>query len=79
FTADSLVLVDRLFFDLVTTTESYEDLQQREEQTAADLALSQAQLFPLKKENSRLLKENNALHLKVHENLALQGDLYESK
>lgn len=29
FTAESLALVERLFEDLVTTTESYEDLQQR--------------------------------------------------
>ena len=29
FTAESLSLVERLFEDLVTTTESYEDLQQR--------------------------------------------------
>lgn len=28
-TAESLALVERLFEDLVTTTESYEDLQQR--------------------------------------------------
>eukprot|EP00904_Undaria_pinnatifida_P002863 jgi/Undpi1/12578/HiC_scaffold_6.g02247.m1 len=65
FTAESLSLVERLFEDLVTTTESYEDLQQREDQTAADLALSRAQLFPLKKENARLLRDNNLLHLKV--------------
>ena len=29
FTTESLALVERLFNDLVTTTESYEDLQQR--------------------------------------------------
>lgn len=29
FTPESLALVERLFADLVTTTESYEDLQQR--------------------------------------------------
>lgn len=29
FTAESLALVERLFDDLVTTTESYDDLQQR--------------------------------------------------
>lgn len=29
FTTESLALVERLFEDLVTTTESYEDLQQR--------------------------------------------------
>ncbi|CAM9820677.1 unnamed protein product, partial [Sphacelaria rigidula] len=65
FTKESLALVERLFADLVTTTESYEDLTQREEQTAGELALSRAQLFPLKKENARLVRDNNLLHLKV--------------
>lgn len=37
----------------------------QEDQTAAELALSRAQLFPLKKENARLLRDNNLLHLKV--------------
>jgi len=37
----------------------------QEDQTAADLALSRAQLFPLKKENARLQRDNNLLHLKV--------------
>lgn len=37
----------------------------QEEQAAAELALSRAQLFPLKKENARLLKDNNLLHLKA--------------
>lgn len=35
FTAESLALVERLFEDLVTTTESYEDLQQRVRRTSA--------------------------------------------
>ncbi|CAN0342906.1 unnamed protein product, partial [Phaeothamnion confervicola] len=65
FTSDSLSLVERLFADLVTTTESYEHLQAREEATAADLGASHAQLLPLKMENSRLLRENNALHIAV--------------
>ena len=31
--------------------------------SAADLALAQAQLFPLRKENTRLKKENHQLHI----------------
>lgn len=34
FTTESLALVERLFVDLVATTESYEDLQQRVSSTA---------------------------------------------
>jgi centrosomal protein CEP135 len=65
FSPDSLALVSRLFLDLLATTESYEHLQHREEATAQDLALSQAQLFPLKKDNARLVRENNSLHQRL--------------
>jgi hypothetical protein len=53
FGPDSLALVSRLFSDLLATTESFEQLSAQEEATAAELALSQAQLFPLKKDNAR--------------------------
>lgn len=65
FTVDSMRLVSRLFQDMVATTEAFEHLQAREELTARELALSQSQLFPLKKENARLIRENAALHQKA--------------
>lgn len=48
---------------LMHTTSSYKELVDKESRLAADLALAQAQLFPLKKENSRLTRENHQLHV----------------
>jgi chromosome segregation ATPase len=45
------------------TTSSYKELVDKESRLAADLALAQAQLFPLKKDNSRLTRENHQLHI----------------
>ena len=45
------------------TTSAYQELQDKEARLASDLALAQAQLFPLRKENSRLTRENHQLHL----------------
>jgi hypothetical protein len=49
--------------DLVSTTNSYKQVQDRENRLGSDLALAQAQLFPLRKENARLSRENHALHV----------------
>ena len=51
-----------LLSDLVATTNSYKIVQEKEARIASDLALSQAQLFPLRKENARLARENHDLH-----------------
>ena len=59
---DSLDLVERLFRDLVSTTEVYQQLHEQEDRLTQELALAQAQLFPLRKDNSRLTRENNELH-----------------
>lgn len=48
---------------MLATTGSYQELQEKEKRLANDLSLAQAQLFPLRKENSRLIKENNQLHV----------------
>lgn len=38
-------------------------MQDRETRLASDLSYAQAQLFPIRKENSRLLRENHGLHI----------------
>jgi len=43
-------LVEKLFTDLVTTTEAYESLQSKEENLGSELSRAQAQVFPLRKE-----------------------------
>eukprot|EP01038_Epipyxis_sp_PR26KG_P014135 gene14135-18964_t len=63
FNIDSLDLVDHLLNDLVATTNSYRQVQDKESRLSSDLALAQAQLFPLRKENARLSRETNQLHL----------------
>ena len=43
--------------------QSYHHIQEKESRLMADLSLAQAQLFPLRKENARLARENHELHL----------------
>lgn len=65
-------LVSRLLKDLISTTNAYKLVQEKEVRIAHDLALSQAQLFPLRKENARLARENHDLH---NETIRLNDDL----
>ena len=55
-------LVVHLLSDLVSSTNSYKLVQDKEARLATDLSLAQAQLFPLRKENARLARENHDLH-----------------
>ncbi len=48
--------------DLQTKSQSFDQLQERDNRLAADLTLAQAQLFPLRRENAKLARENNELH-----------------
>ena len=63
FGPDSMDLVERIFNDLVSTTEAYKQLSETERSLSNDLTIAHAQLFPLKKENSRLARENYQLHV----------------
>ena len=63
FSPDSLDLIERVFNDLVSTTEAYKQLSDTERSLSNDLMLAQSQLFPLKKENARLVRENYQLHV----------------
>lgn len=55
-------LIERLIGDVVSTTASYKQLQERESRLSSDFNLAQAQLFPLRKENTRVNRENQQLH-----------------
>jgi hypothetical protein len=63
FGADSVDLVEKLLDDVVSTTTAYKQVQEREARLSSDLTLAQGQLFPLHKENTRLARENHALHV----------------
>lgn len=55
-------LVEHLLTDLINTTNSYKIVCDKEARLTSDLNLAQAQLFPLRKENARLDRENHDLH-----------------
>jgi hypothetical protein len=55
-------LVNHLLTDLQNKNQSFDQLQERDNRLAADLTLAQAQLFPLRRENAKLARENNELH-----------------
>ena len=63
FGLDALDVVQELFTDLVSTTESYSLLQEKETKLSHDLAVAQTHLLPLRKEIGRLTKENHHFHL----------------
>lgn len=70
---ESCALAERLLGDLLATTELYQRSKARAEQAEAQISKEQIALQPLKKENARVVKENNALHkeiIQVKENLS---------
>jgi hypothetical protein len=62
FGVDALDLVENLLADLTQTTEGYETLQLKDQRLTQDLGQVQALLFPLRKENARLSRENYQVH-----------------
>lgn len=63
FGLDALDVVQELFTDLISTTESYTLLQEKESKMSHDLTIAQTHLLPLRKEIGRLTKENHHFHL----------------
>ena len=62
---DSAALVERLLGDLVRTTEGFQSLKKANDEIKQEALLKTNGLLPLQKENVRLTKENNDLHLEL--------------
>lgn len=78
----SVDLIEQLVRDVVSTTASYKQLQERESRLLSDFSSAQAQLFPLRKENSRLSRENQQLHMdsiQQKENAIVAIDVHKSE
>lgn len=58
----SIECVENLIRTLVGTSNNYKLCLEKEARLAQDLALAQAQLFPLRKENANLARDNHLLH-----------------
>ena len=65
FTIDSAALVDRLLNDLIKTTEGFQKLKGENEKLKITASKFEQMLEPLKRENAKLLKENNDLHYEM--------------
>ena len=62
---DSLSLVERLVGDLVISSGRLEEAGSASRRLQGDKKVLQNSVYPFKKENSRLLRENNQLHLEL--------------
>ena len=65
FTIDSASLIERLLNDLIKTTEGFQSLKKINEELKQTVNKSEQMILPLKKENARLVQENNDLHFEM--------------
>eukprot|EP00514_Thraustochytrium_sp_LLF1b_P011398 CAMPEP_0184559346 /NCGR_PEP_ID=MMETSP0199_2-20130426/46382_1 /TAXON_ID=1112570 /ORGANISM="Thraustochytrium sp., Strain LLF1b" /LENGTH=333 /DNA_ID=CAMNT_0026956633 /DNA_START=68 /DNA_END=1066 /DNA_ORIENTATION=- len=62
---DSMPLVRKLLDDLMLTTESHGKQQGKIMVLNKEIGLAQEQLFGIRRENARLVRENNQLHMEM--------------
>ncbi|CAI2369596.1 unnamed protein product [Moneuplotes crassus] len=70
---ESCPLIEKMLGDLLATTELYQRTKVQLESAESQIRKEQIALIPLKKDNARIVKENNALHkemIQVKENLS---------
>jgi len=63
FGIDAVPLIEKLFGEYMKACDSFKSIEEKQTNLSTDLASLQAQLFPLRKENAKLARENNELHL----------------
>jgi hypothetical protein len=59
---ESVPLVHRLFTELVQTSKAAGQFKEQADKMSEELGSIQKQLFPLRRENSRLVRINDAIH-----------------
>ena len=64
-TVEGVPLVQRLLARLQDASARAEQQTRRLDQATQELGLAKNQLFPLRKENKRVVRENNQLHLEL--------------
>jgi centrosomal protein CEP135 len=62
---ESSALAEKLLNDLLKTTEGFQKLKKINESLQSQVSKDTLYYEPLKKENERVVKENNELHLKL--------------
>lgn len=62
---ESLPLVEKLFADLIHTTESLKISKQQLGKTKTETLDVESATAPYKSDNARLIKENNELHMQI--------------
>lgn len=62
---ESLPLVEKLFADLIHTTESLKNAKQQLGQKQTESLDLESAVAPYRSDNARLIKENNDLHMQV--------------
>ena len=62
---ESAPLVEQLLADLLRSNEQLGEQRSHAEVAGQELVIAQTQVHPLRKENGRLLRENNRLHLEL--------------
>ena len=79
---ESAALAEKLLNDLLKTTEGFQKLKKINESLQSQVSNDNLYYEPLKKENERVVKENNELHLRViqlREDLEARDTTYKAK
>ena len=62
---ESAPLVERLLDDLTKSNERQTELAALAEKRANEIAVAEQHVLPVRKENTRLVRENNELHMQI--------------
>jgi centrosomal protein CEP135 len=65
FAVNSAALVERLLNDLIKTTEGFQQLKRQGDEARTNMQDIQGAVGPLQREHTRLVQENNELHLEL--------------